>query len=98
MNHTINAFGKNEVQAMGEGDVLADVEYQGKNARIQLTQVMHVRGLPVLPFISLLLLLFPFLLPPCLFSFSIISYIAVSILFPVAGLIMSLSSSYIVSH
>ena len=52
------------------------------------------------PFISpaFISLLFPFLLPPCLFSFSIISYIAVSILFPVAGLLMSLSSSYIVSH
>ena len=27
---------------MGEGDVLADVEYQGKTTRIQLTQVMHI--------------------------------------------------------
>ena len=41
-NHTINAFGKNEVQAVGEGDVLADVDYQGKTTRNQLTQVMHV--------------------------------------------------------
>ena len=43
------------------------------------------------------LLLFPFLLFPCLFSFSISPYIAVSISFPVAGWLMSLRSSYIVS-
>jgi len=35
-------FGKNEVQVIGEGDIISDVKYQGKITRIQLTQVMHV--------------------------------------------------------
>ena len=53
--------------------------------------VTLVRGLPVLPFISL-----PFIsLSLFLLSFPTL---LLSMSFPVVGLLMSLSSSYIVSH
>jgi len=40
----IKAFGNNTVKGVGEGDVMADVEFEGKTTRICLTQVMHVPG------------------------------------------------------
>src|SRR6266481_1756031 len=43
-SQVIKAFGNNTVKAVGEGDIVADIEFQGKIARIQLTQVMHVPG------------------------------------------------------
>ena len=32
------------VKGLGEGDIVADIEFQGKVTRIRLTQVMHVPG------------------------------------------------------
>ena len=43
-NRIIKVFGKNEVQGIGEGDVLVETKYQGRVTRIQLTKVMHVPG------------------------------------------------------
>src|SRR5882724_3586279 len=40
----IKAFGNNTVKGVGERDVMADVEFEGKMTRICLTQVMHVPG------------------------------------------------------
>src|SRR5882724_3567479 len=42
--HTIRTFGKDEVYGIGEGDIDAEVEFQGKITRIKLTNVMHVPG------------------------------------------------------
>jgi hypothetical protein len=33
-SRVIKAFGNNEVKAIGEGDIVADVYYGGKNTRI----------------------------------------------------------------
>jgi len=38
----IKAFGNNSVKGIGEGDIVADIKFQGKTMRIQLTHVMHV--------------------------------------------------------
>jgi len=38
----IKAFGNTRVKGLGEGDIVADLEFQGKVTRIRLTQVMHV--------------------------------------------------------
>ncbi len=38
----IKAFGNNMVKGVGEGDIEADVEFQGDTTRIRLTKVMHV--------------------------------------------------------
>ena len=40
----IKAFSNNTVKGVGEGDIMADVEFEGKTTRICLTQVMHVPG------------------------------------------------------
>ena len=41
-SRAIKAFKSNEVEAIGEGDIFADVHYDSKTTRIQLTRVMHV--------------------------------------------------------
>ena len=38
----IKAFGNNQVESVGEGDILADIEFQGKTTQICLTQVIHI--------------------------------------------------------
>jgi len=38
----IKAFGNTRVKRLGKGDIVADLEFQGKVTRIQLTQVMHI--------------------------------------------------------
>ena len=43
-NWAIKAFGNNTVEGIGEGDIIADIDYQGKCTRVHLTQVMHVPG------------------------------------------------------
>ena len=43
-SQVIRAFGNNTVKGVGEGDIVADIEFQGKVTRIRLTQVMHVPG------------------------------------------------------
>jgi len=43
-SHEIKAFGNNMVKGVGEGDIVADVEFQGNITRICLTKVMHVPG------------------------------------------------------
>ena len=40
----IKAFRNNMVKGIGEGDVVADVEFQGNTTRICLTKVMHIPG------------------------------------------------------
>ena len=40
----IKAFGNNMVKGIGEGDVVADVKFQGNTTRICLTKVMHIPG------------------------------------------------------
>jgi len=40
----IKAFGNNKVKGVGEGDIMAGVEFEGKTTRICLTQVMHIPG------------------------------------------------------
>jgi len=41
---SIKAFGNNSVKGIGEGDIMADIEFQGKITHICLTQVMHIPG------------------------------------------------------
>lgn len=41
-NCDIKAFGNNTVKGVGEGDIEAEVKFQGNMTRIRLTQVMHV--------------------------------------------------------
>ena len=36
-SHVIKTFGNSTVEAVGEGDILADIKYKGKPTRIQLT-------------------------------------------------------------
>ena len=43
-SRVIRAFGNNTVKGVGEGDIVADIEFQGKVTRIRLTQVMHIPG------------------------------------------------------
>ena len=38
----IKAFGNNIVKGVGEGNIIADIEFKGKLMRICLTQVMHI--------------------------------------------------------
>jgi len=38
----IKAFRNNTIKGVGEGDITADIEFEGKNMRIRLTQVMHI--------------------------------------------------------
>jgi len=40
----IKVFGNNTVKAVGEGSILANIEFHDKTTRIQLTQVMPVPG------------------------------------------------------
>ena len=43
-NRVIKAFGNNAVEGVGEGEVIANINYKGKRMRVHLTQVMHVPG------------------------------------------------------
>ena len=43
-SRVIRAFGNNTVKGIREGNIVADIEFQGKVTRIRLTQVMHVPG------------------------------------------------------
>ena len=40
----IRTFRNNVAEGIGEGDIIADVEYRGRHTRIQLTRVMHLPG------------------------------------------------------
>jgi len=40
----IKTFGKNTVKGIGEGDILAEINFQGKTKKIRLTNVMHIPG------------------------------------------------------
>ena len=43
-SHDIKAFRNKLVKGVGEGDIIAKVEFKGKITKICLTQVMHVAG------------------------------------------------------
>src|SRR5882724_8879108 len=43
-SRNIKAFGNNSVKGIGKGDIMADIEFQGKTTHIRLTQVMHIPG------------------------------------------------------
>jgi len=38
----IKAFRNNTIKGVGEGDFMANIEYEGRVTRICLTQVMHI--------------------------------------------------------
>jgi len=40
-SRSVNTFSNNTVEAVGEGDIVANIKCRGKNTRIRLTQVMH---------------------------------------------------------
>src|SRR5882724_5860384 len=40
----IKTFGKNTVKGISEGDILAEINFQGKTKKIRLTNVMHIPG------------------------------------------------------
>ena len=40
----IKAFGNNAVKGIGKGDIVADIEFQGKTSCIHFSQVIHVPG------------------------------------------------------
>ena len=40
----IEAFSKNTVKGVGEGDIVTDIQHGDNTTRIRLTQVMHVPG------------------------------------------------------
>src|SRR5882672_4333168 len=40
----IKTFGRNTVKGIGEGDIIADINFRGKTKKIRITNVMHVPG------------------------------------------------------